>query len=184
MSVSHAGIVLTSFFVVSCITGSGFAEPALQSVGVREATSIKDNDSVRTHTLALRFNKGRWLKRIAIIDALEIDLGHMDRGTRSAAFLSLGPVFDFTLAETKQGRWFLEVGSHVAYFGDSLFEEASADGNFQFKSHLGLGRSFGNNDQLSLVLDYRHISNAGLQDASLGADMVSVSINFRFNEDL
>jgi hypothetical protein len=175
--------IALALILIATLNLPAFAESALRSIGVREASAIDNNDPVRTHTLALRFNKSRFLKQISSIDSLEIDVGRVKKDGRSAAFLSLGPVFRFTLNKAEQGRWFLEAGGHLSYFGDSLFQGDSDGGNFQFKSHLGLGRTLGKDDQFSFVLDYRHISNAGLQDTSLGADLVSLSLIYQFNGD-
>jgi hypothetical protein len=51
---------------------------------------------------------------------------------------------------------------------------------FNFADHLGIGRSFGPQQQHELVLRYEHVSNAGLKEPNPGENFVQLRYAFYF----
>ena len=108
---------------------------------------------------------------------LEVAVGSVVSSDRSAAVVSVGPVWRFPLAA---GRAFVDFGFSPTLLSDSRFDDRELGGNFHFTSSLSIGASFGRFDRYSLALRAQHTSNGGLNEDNPGLDMFGLNFAVDF----
>ena len=108
---------------------------------------------------------------------LEVAVGSIVSSDRSAAVVSVGPVWRFPLAT---GRAFVDFGFSPTLFSNSRFDDRELGGNFHFTSSLSVGTSFGRFDRYSLALRAQHTSNGGLNEDNPGLDMFGLNFAVDF----
>lgn len=77
--------------------------------------------------------------------------------------------------------WYLEIGVGPSYL-TPVYRSATRrfSSQFQFRDHLGIGRTFGARGRHDLSLRILHFSNAGIERPNPGLDMVGLRYSWRF----
>jgi hypothetical protein len=103
------------------------------------------------------------------------------RGDLDLAQATLVPTLRWR-ADEGRSAWFgeagigLSVASRIYESRDKRFSTA-----FNFADHIGIGRSFGPQQQHELVLRYEHVSNAGIKHPNPGENFVQLRYAFYFH---
>jgi lipid A 3-O-deacylase len=77
--------------------------------------------------------------------------------------------------------WYLEIGVGPSYL-TPVYRSATKrfSSQFQFRDHLGIGRTFGQHGRHDLSLRIQHFSNAGIERPNPGLNMVGLRYSWRF----
>ncbi len=157
------------------------AELQFDSLGVRLADSVKKFGGLHHIALTTSLRHSKSPSHFLLPDSWDLSVGRMARGADDAFFVSFGPTLRFKLGGSNPYRWFVDLGSHPTWLSNSVFEGKDLGGKFHFMNHLGLGAYLNDHRSASIMIDYRHISNAGLDNTNPGIDLVSLSLNFHFD---
>jgi hypothetical protein len=163
------------------IATPAIADLNLDSIGLSYADSVKkfNNMDVLALRASLRHSEER--SHFLLPDSWDLTLGLIDRNGDGAVLAAFGPTLRFGTNKTIGSRWFVDTGVHLTFLSDSNFDGKEMGGNVFFTSHIGIGAYLGGDRRSSLILDYRHTSNAGLDASNPGVDMVNLSFNYHFD---
>ena len=117
--------------------------------------------------------------RLLRASSLDLTYGAITTSSESAAFVSLGPVWQLRLPSE---RWFLHLGFSPTVISGSTFAGKDVGGHVHFTSSATLGTSFGKRRPLSLSLRIQHTSNGGLNRVNPGLDMIGVSFGLDISD--
>ena len=178
--------LLSSLAIVLCaifLAPSARADIQFSSVGVLSADSVKKFSGMRQHGLLLSYRVNTVSKSLWVPSKLDFTAGLLERGGDSSLFVSFGPTYRFNMKRSEPGRWFMEIGSHPTYVGESQFGGKPLGGEFFFTSYLGLGAYLDRQRKTCLLLRYQHTSNAGLSNSNPGVDMLGLTFSYHFGAD-
>ena len=172
--------LLSSLVIVLCaifLAPSARADIQFSSVGILSADSVKKFSGMRQHGLLLSYRVNAVSKSLWVPSKLDFTAGLLERGGDSSLFVSFGPTYRFNMKRSEPGRWFMEIGSHPTYVGESQFGGKPLGGEFFFTSFLGLGAYLDRQRKTCLLLRYQHTSNAGLSNSNPGVDMLGLTFS-------
>lgn len=94
--------------------------------------------------------------------------------------LGLTPVFRWRL-DSGDSPWFMEAGVGLS-LTSALYQTESKrfSTRFNFGTHLGVGRNFGDRREHELALRIEHFSNAGIKHPNPGENFVQIRYSFRY----
>lgn len=157
------------------------AELQFDSLGVSLGDSVKNFGGLQHIALTTSLRHSKSPAHFLLPASWHLSVGHMVRGDDDAFLVSFGPTLQFNFGASNSYRWFVELGSHPTWLSDSVFEGKDLGGKLHFMSRLGLGAYLNDHRSASIMIDYRHISNAGLENTNPGIDLVSLSLTFHFD---
>lgn len=100
-------------------------------------------------------------------------------GVRQITVVGVTPYL--RLRDARWERWFVDFGIGVNRLSD-LYETSDRrfSTHFQFSDHLGIGRSFGDEERFEISYRFVHYSNAGIRRPNPGANFNVLRLDYRF----
>lgn len=171
---------LAATWIAVLLASSASADMQLSSIGVIGADSTNKFSGMRQYGVSVSYRVDSASRSFWIPTELDLTAGFFDRGSDTAAYVSLGPSYRFPIGDAERSGVFIGLGVHPTWISDSRFEGSDLGGHIHFTSHLGIGAYLDRRRTRSLLLRYQHTSNAGLDDANPGLDMLALTFRYSF----
>ena len=141
--------------------------------GYRIGTAVEKFDDTWQIAATYRLRPPRRLRS----SHLELAIGTNMTSTETHAFVSLGPVWYWSML---RDRMFVGLGFSPTVLFGSTFNGRDMGGNVHFTSSASIGAKFGRRRALSIALRIQHTSNGGLNGTNPGMDVVGLSYHYDF----
>lgn len=172
-STTRATRAVATLLAIVALPATSHAAPEFAPDDVRIVSAIGKFDDTHQVTAAYRLRAPRPLKA----HHLELAVGSIVEGGSHHPFVSLGPVWRWTLGT---GQQYVDFGFSPTVLSSSRFEGRDLGGAFHFTSSIALGTRFGPAESYSLALRAQHTSNGGLNSDNPGIDFVGLNFGFEF----
>jgi lipid A 3-O-deacylase len=95
-----------------------------------------------------------------------------DKDNKEHVFLvTILPLIRYYFGNSEKYRPFVFLGAGPSYMSNNDLGEQESDGRFTFNDFVGAGLRFGEDQQWTASICYRHISNASIYDQNDGIDV-------------